>query len=442
MDQPAHFRRGGGRHGRLIELRRMIRQGLINTALALASAALALGLLFAGGELLLRAMYGSVPPGPPTSWSKFDEGRGWTMKPGRYSYFEVRAARRVDVTINKLGLRQGALAPEPPAGVERISVVGDSFIFGPPVDDAETIPARLQALAGDRYEVVNISAPGYGTAQQYRLIEELRARGYKLGSKVVLSFFTNDVQDNLALDYATLAPNPRQPAFAVDAAGELKQVSAPVAAKPRKRGGGRAGLLERSLFASYVRYQLDVLAVSYPGMVSALRTLGMVPGLPRTPGIVLGWHSPEWQEHWQVSARVLEYVVKQLRALPEAPEVYIAFMPSPFQVHETFQRALASGANGDPRYASYLADPDRPQRMVRELAARLNVPFIDITPAVRAAGARAPMYYPREGHFNEAGGRVAAEVLYERVILAGARQAGEPPLRYGVEANRVPPPAH
>lgn len=395
----------------------MIRQSLINAALALASAALALGLLFAGGELLLRAKYGAVPPGPPRGWAEFDERRGWAMKPGRYSYFEVRAARRVDVAINELGLRQGALASEPAPGVERISIVGDSFIFGPPVDDAETIPAQLQALAGSGYEVVNISAPGYGTAQQYRLIEELRAKGIKLGSKVVLTFFTNDVLDNLALNYRTLAPNRRQPAFAVDGAGELKQVSFPVARPARKDPGKPPGLLKRSLFLAYVHYQLEVIAMSYPGIVTALQAVGMAPSLPRTPGIVLGWHSPGWEEQWQVSARVLEYVVKQLRALPEAPEVYIAFMPSPFQVQETFRRALASEADDDPRYGDFLADPDRPQRVLRTLAGQLAVPFIDLTPAVRAAGSSAPMYYPREGHFNDAGCRVAAEALYERVIL-------------------------
>jgi len=394
----------------------MIRKVLVNTALVVASTAFALGLLFVGGELLLRAKYGSVPPGPPRGWAEFDERRGWTMKPGRYSYFEVRAARRVDVAINELGLRQGALAPEPPAGVERISVVGDSFVFGPPVDDAETIPAQLQALAGDGYEVVNISAPGYGTAQQYRLIEDLRAKGIKLGSKVVLTFFTNDVLDNLALNYRTLAPNPRQPAYTVDAAGELKQVSFPVARAPRKDAGKPPGLLKRSLFAAYVHYQVEVLAMSYPRIVSALQSVGMTPSLPRTPGIVLGWHSPGWEEQWQVSARVIEYVVKQLRALPEAPEVYIAFMPSPFQVQETFRRAVASEAGEDARYKDFLADPDRPQRVLRTLAEGLDVPFIDLTPAVRAASAETPLYYPREGHFNEAGCRVAAEVLYERVI--------------------------
>jgi hypothetical protein len=394
-----------------------IRNWLVNAALAASSALLTLALLFAAGEIVLRAKYGAVPLGPPADWVEFDERRGWAMKPGHYSYFEVRAARRVDAGINHLGLRQGPLAPAPPPGVQRISVVGDSFIFGPPVDDRETIPGQLQTLAGAGYEVVNVSAPGYGTGQQYRLIEELRTKGFKLGSKVVLSFFSNDIQDNLAIDHITMAPNPRQPRFAVDASGNLTQsvvrAPAPRVRKTRKD----PGLLKRSLFVSFVHYQAEVLALSYPGLAAAMRAVGLAPSLPRTPGIVQGWYSPDWYEQWQTSERVLEYVVKSLRALPEAPEVYIAFMPSPFQVHETFRRAVQADADSDVRYAEFLADSDRPQRVVRALAERLGVPFVDLTPAVREAAAHAPMYFPREGHFNEAGSRVAAQVLLERVIL-------------------------
>ena len=67
---------------------------------------------------------------------------------------------------------------------------------------------------------------------------------------MVLAFFTNDVQDNLALDYATLAPNPRQPRFEVDRDGNLKQVS-PRAPAPRRAGHDARSLLERSLFISF-----------------------------------------------------------------------------------------------------------------------------------------------------------------------------------------------
>jgi hypothetical protein len=97
--------------------------------------------------------------------------------------------------------------------------------------------------------------------------------------------------------------------------------------------------------------------------------------------------------------------------------VYIAFVPSPFQVHDTFKRAIEADAGSDPRYASFLADPDRPQRVLRDLAQHLDVPFIDLTPAVREAAARELMYFPREGHFNEAGNKLAAQVLYQRVVL-------------------------
>src|SRR2546421_2829214 len=97
--------------------------------------------------------------------------RGWTLKPGHYSYFNFQALRRVDVVINELGLRNRPLSHEPRQGIERVTIVGDSFVFGPSVNEAETITAQLQTLAGNSFEVVNVSVPGYGTGQEYRSLE-------------------------------------------------------------------------------------------------------------------------------------------------------------------------------------------------------------------------------------------------------------------------------
>jgi hypothetical protein len=44
------------------------------------------------------------------------------------------------------------------------------------------------------------------------------------------------------------------------------------------------------------------------------------------------------------------------------------------------------------------------------------VPFIDLTPALRRSATHSVLYFPREGHFNEAGSAIAATVIYERVI--------------------------
>ena len=387
---------------------------LVNAALVVGSTLLTLVLVFGAGEVLLRWQYGAVPPGPPIEWNRYDERRGWALRPGDYSYFDVRAARRVDVALNAQGLRNGPLAPEPRPGVERVTVLGDSFIFGAPLQVEYTIPARLQALAGSDIEVVNMAVPGYGTGQQFLLMKELLASGYRMGSKVVLTFFTNDLQDNLGLEYATLARNSAQPAFHVDSNGTLQQspINAPPAHEPTSTNGWRA----RSLFAHFLRSQVEVLAVTYPALWRASNALGIAPNLPRTPGIIAGWYGPQWETRWAVTEDVLEHVIEALRSMPEAPDVSIVFIPSPFQVHEAFRSMLAANAQTDVRFRRFLSDPDRPQRLVQSVARRLDVPFIDLTPALRQAANGSVLYFPREGHFNEAGSALAAEVIYRHLF--------------------------
>jgi hypothetical protein len=175
-------------------------------------------------------------------------------------------------------------------------------------------------------------------------------------------------------------------------------------------------LLARSLFFPFLRYHIEVLLVSWPTVLDVLEAVGMTPGLPRTPGIIAGWYGPQWETMWRVTEGVLEYMVRTIRAMHDAPELFIAFVPSPFQVHESFRRTIEAGAASDARYASFLSDSDRPQRTLRSLARRLDVPFIDMTPEVRQAAAHSLMYFPREGHFNEAGCAIAAKVIYEQVI--------------------------
>ncbi len=390
-------------------------RALGNAGLALGSTLITAGLLWGAGEALLRSQYGSLPTSP-AGMRIYDEGRGWALRPGRYAHFDVKAARRVDVTINELGLRNAPLALAPAPGVERITLLGDSFIFGAPVAEHSTISAKLQGLAGDGYEILNVGVPGYGTGQQYLLHEELRGRGYQLGRKLVIAFFTNDLQDNAGLSYSSMTRNPMQPVFSVDAAGRLQHTPPRRPRASRDDDGSPGGLLGRSLFAQFLRYQAEVLLVSYPRVFDAAKALGMVPALPRTPGIVAGWYGPQWEGLWALSESVLEAVVRNVRATREPTEIFIAFIPSPFQVSESFMRTIAAGARDDPRYAGMLADPDRPQRVLQALARRLDVPFIDLTPAMREASKTSMVYFPREGHFNELGCAIAAQAIFDRVI--------------------------
>jgi hypothetical protein len=82
-----------------------VRNAFVNAGLVVASLLLSGALVLIAGEIYLQTRYGSVPPGPPIGWHAYDTRRGSTLKPGHYSYFNVKALRRVDVVINELGLR-------------------------------------------------------------------------------------------------------------------------------------------------------------------------------------------------------------------------------------------------------------------------------------------------------------------------------------------------
>jgi hypothetical protein len=394
-----------------------IRNALVNAALAGASTFLAAALFLGAGEAYLRLEHGAVPPGPPTDWNIYDPRRGWALVPGAYTYFDVKAARRVEVQINDFGIRNASLTPSVLPGVHRVTVLGDSFVFGPPLMPEETITGQLQAMAGPAIEVVNAAVPGYGTGQQYRLMQELVGRGYQPGRQLILMFFTNDLQDNLGLEYSTLETNRRQPVFEVDASGQLTQTTP----QAFERSRGRPNLLLGSLFLPMLRYNAEVVFASHPALSNFLQGVGLVPSLPRTPGIVAGWYGAGWESRWQVTAEVLSYVLRQYRAMPDAPTLHLVFIPSPFQVQAAFRGTLQRAALDDERYARFLADPDRPQRVLAALAARLDVGYSDLTPALRVAAQREPQYFAREGHFNAAGCATAARILLEEVLAGAGR---------------------
>jgi hypothetical protein len=95
-------------------------------------------------------------------------------------------------------------------------------------------------------------------------------------------------------------------------------------------------------------------------------------------------------------------------------------MPSPFQTEAAFRDLIASHADQDPRYAAFVRDPKRPQRVLAEFCREEDIRFVDLTPALaRVTGA----YFPREGHLTELGSAVVAGVL-ETALAENTAQAG------------------
>lgn len=387
-----------------------IKKSLLNIGLIIASIVVFSAVVFICGEVALRLKFGSVPPGPNSTWYQHDDTIGWIPKPGHYSFFHVPAFRRVDLTINEFGLRNRPITAKVAAGQTRVSVVGDSFVFGAALSDGETLTARMQSLAGDKYDIVNISAERYGTGQEIRLLERLKAKGFQLGSKLILAFFTNDILDNLALTYDGLKTDLRQPRFGVDATGRLTQVGPEPAGSDNEPF--QPTIYKKSLFYRYLLHNVETVAATHPNLVKALFALDLAPSLPREPGIVSAWYDDGWKARWANTRDILAYFVNWLRKDEPNLEIYIAFLPSPFQVHEIFSRIIRANMAQDPNFEAFLEDMDRPQRMLRAFCESKGITFIDTTPALRQV---TMAYFPRDGHLNLIGTDVVARLLLDRI---------------------------
>ena len=107
----------------------------------------------------------------------------------------VPNAKRGLVSINSAGFRGRDFAAEPPTGVSRIAVLGDSETFGEQLREEDTIAGCLQSelarVNPDRkYEVLNFGIVGYNTAQEFSLLKK-RVIQYK-PSMVIVYYVFND----------------------------------------------------------------------------------------------------------------------------------------------------------------------------------------------------------------------------------------------------------
>lgn len=107
---------------------------------------------------------------------------GWDLAPGPPAH-------------NALGMKDWEYPAAKPSGTYRILILGDSVAFGYGLDTAETFENQLEMLLARRFrdrriEVLNMSVPGYNTAQ-----ELLKLRRDGLGLKpdlVVVAYTMND----------------------------------------------------------------------------------------------------------------------------------------------------------------------------------------------------------------------------------------------------------
>jgi hypothetical protein len=118
---------------------------------------------------------------------------GWKPRPNY---------RTDTVRTNAMGIRaEREYAFERQAGISRIVLVGDSFVWGEGVPNEETFPSHLSRSLSD-VEVINLGVHGYGTDQQLLRLRELGLRFAP--DVVILGFYEENLWRNVLSfrDYA------------------------------------------------------------------------------------------------------------------------------------------------------------------------------------------------------------------------------------------------
>jgi len=335
------------------------------------------------------------------------------------------------VSINEHGQRGPAHPHARVAGKRRIAVLGDSQTWGDGVADDETFVALLD---GGDTEVLSFATPGWGTDQQLLVLDE-QAAGFSPDVVVLALFIGNDLNDNVnrgTFQYP-------KPYFTLEDDGRLVLRGVPV---PYSRA--MHALIE--VYRGLMRHS---------ALLNAIAEASRKDSTPREPqpsnalnnSIYVAEPTPQDRHRFAVTSRLLEEVVRHVRALGAEPVVLI--IPELWQV-EVFndpQRRAALRAIG--------ADFRRPQRVFAAVAHAAGAQVVDALPALARATRRSQArggphtYYREWRHLNALGHAAIAELLGARLGVtdrparggsggvAGGAQDPPPPAPPGRDERRT-----
>jgi hypothetical protein len=317
-----------------------------------------------------------------------DPPRRYRLQPG----FEGTVTNRVEfdtrVRINEEGFRGPEIKPKAP-GTLRILALGDSFTFGVGAREGETYPSRLQEILrsrGIRAEVLNAGVPGYGVPDEAAWFQR---RGWSFAPDLILVtvFVGNDLQD--------AAPGPKP--TAVDGSLAMPGESAWSPSRWLYYHSQLFVLLKSSSLGGSLR---RLLGRPEPLETRQQREEFSIYGMGELPGPI------------RQGVTETERAVKELVSGSGRSRIVAVILPSLIQVDPRRWQANLKRFGLDP--SNY--DPERPNRLFREIFDYQDIPVIDLTRPFASAIARGEqIYYPIDQHLTPTGYALAA-----REVAAGA----------------------
>ncbi len=323
-----------------------------------------------------------------------------------------------NISINCLGFR-GPEIDAKGSKVFRIVVVGDSFIEALQVDQAETFCVQLQNLLNKKsdamsrtYEVINCGVSGYGTAQEFLLLQN-----YLIPlnpDAVLLAFFPeNDVRNNNRALEGDLA----RPYFTLAESGDLVSDNSfrtsrlwTVCNTPYERI--KASIVNRSRILQVAQEAYRSRTVQ-PKSTSDVES-SLIAGVNESRYVYRRSESvdPEENAAWAVTERLIVAFAEECRS--HRTSVYLFNVSSSIQAwpDPALRKRVALACGIDDFFES--------EQWLREVCEKADVPFFPLASAMQAEAERQGEFYhgfrnstEGAGHWNQQGNVVAARLVSE-----------------------------
>lgn len=308
--------------------------------------------------------------------------RVYSLKPSRATRLRYNDYDYV-VRSNALGLASPEIAlSRPTADTFRVLVAGDAFAMPEGLEYEKSWPALLERRLGEclaprRVQVVNAGVTGYGPVEEAAQLRELAPLFRP--DVIVWEFFVNEFTE------ARVRPEDR-----------LADIGLSSVPSPLSRSA-----LERTQMAAHARRL----------KASALERLTGRPARWRYDKALLEYYrTGENDVYSPESLAALRSRMQDIQATADrtGARLVIYFVPAAVAVSDTRTLSYFPWDQDVSDRAAY--DLGRPLEHLRQVAAPLGLPVVDLSPFLRSHPAQ-PVYFTDSWHWNREGHRAAAEAV-------------------------------
>lgn len=350
----------------------------------------------------------------------FDPTLGWRLKPGQYLIKPSHTLKKHYIHINDLGLRNRNISSSLIKDKKRILILGDSFTYASCVREEIIFSTQLEKIINkiyeNKYEIINSGVPGYGTAQELLMMKYLSHNSITC-DVYLLMIFTNDILDNLRLQYGSLHENFAQPGFVISNEGtlELKHLPQKKVSHLSENFVPVKKTSKKIKITEILKTKIQSFLQTKPDLIRILNKFGIDAKFPRMPGVLNGWYM---EDVLDIGVPLLEALIKEIKyeANKSGAKVLIGIIPSSIQVYpDSYGQLLKRTFPNNPQIQTFLEDITRPQDIIIRICQKSKIPYLDLYPIFYENNDK-EMFIPGDGHFNDTGHTIAAHSLAEFII--------------------------